>query len=72
MASVWQSYRAVVDQDSEIMATILEAKCGQYAAQVADFFASLHDEKGDTDCSGAWACVAERVRTRQWERTEEP
>lgn len=50
------------------MATVLEAKHGLHAAEVAEFFASLHIENGDESRSCAWADVAELVRQRQHER----
>ncbi len=52
----------------EVMATVLEARHGLHAAQVADFFASLQLENGDENRSYAWADVAERVRERELER----
>jgi hypothetical protein len=56
------------EREFEAMATVLEARHGLHAAEVADFFASLHIESGDESRSGAWADVAERVRQRQQDR----
>ena len=53
------------------MAIVLEAKHGLHAAEVADFFASLHTKRGDKSRSRAWASVAKRIRTREQERLEQ-
>jgi hypothetical protein len=50
------------------MASVLEAKHGLHAAEVADFFAAVHYKNGDAERSSAWADVAERVRERQRDR----
>jgi len=52
------------------MAAVLEAKHGLHAAQVADFFATMHTGYGDERRSMAWADVAERVRTRERDRLQ--
>jgi hypothetical protein len=55
-------------RDVEAMACVLEGRHGLLAADVADFFASVHDERGDAGRSWAWAGVAETVRTRERQR----
>lgn len=68
MASIRQSNQAKNEREFEAMATVLEARHGLHAAEVADFFANLHVDKGDESRSDAWANVAERVRQRQRDR----
>jgi hypothetical protein len=50
------------------MAVVLEGRHGNHAADVAEFFASLHRLQGDAGRSQAWAGVAALVRTRERER----
>jgi hypothetical protein len=57
-------------QDVEAMACVLEARHGQYATDVAEFFATMHSLEGDAGRSWAWAGVAETVRVRQRVRVE--
>ena len=71
MASIRQSNQAKNEREFEAMATVLEARHGLHAAEVADFFANLHVDKGDESRSHAWANVAERVRQRQHDRLYE-
>lgn len=71
MTSIWQPYRAMNEPEFEAMATVLEARHGLHAAEVAEFFASLHTDKGDECRSCAWSDVAERVRERQRERLQQ-
>jgi hypothetical protein len=71
MANIQQPYEAMKEREFEAMATVLEARHGLHAAEVADFFATLHIEKGDESRSGAWADVAERVRERQRRRLQQ-
>lgn len=52
-------------RDVEFMAQTLEGRHGLHAAEVAEFFASLHSERGDAGRSWAWAGVAELVRQRE-------
>ena len=59
------------EREFEAMATVLEARHGLHAAEVADFFASLHVDNGDESRSDAWADVAERVRERQLDRLQQ-
>ncbi|MDX2259314.1 MAG: hypothetical protein NW205_10420 [Hyphomicrobiaceae bacterium] len=55
----------------EFMAATLEARHGQYAADVAEFFSSLHHQSGDAGRCWAWAGVAELVRKRTLSRLGE-
>jgi hypothetical protein len=71
MANIQQPYEATKEREFEAMATVLEARHGLHAAEVADFFATLHVEKGDESRSCAWADVAERVRERQRRRLQQ-
>ncbi len=68
MANIRQSSTAMNEREFEAMATVLEARHGLHAAEVADFFACLHVESGDEHRSDAWADVAELVRQRQQDR----
>jgi hypothetical protein len=71
MTSICQPDPAAMNErEFEAMATILEARHGQHAAEVAEFFASLHIDQGDETRSNAWADVAERVRERQLARLQ--
>ena len=53
------------------MATVLEARHGLLAAEIAEFFSYLHVDQGDERRSTAWADVAELVRERQRARMHE-
>jgi hypothetical protein len=55
-------------QPFEVADRILEGRHGQFAAEVAEFFASLHTDRGDAGRSWAWAGVAARVRQRERQR----
>ena len=46
------------------MASMLEGQHGHYAANVADFFADVHGQRGDAGRAWAWQGVANRVRCR--------
>ena len=48
----------------DAMVAVLEGRHGVWAADVAEFFSTLHSLKGDAGRSWAWANVAERVRHR--------
>ena len=71
MENIRQLSGAMNEREFEAMATVLEAKHGLHAAEVAEFFACLHVEKGDERRSIAWADVAERVRQRQYDRQQQ-
>ncbi len=55
-------------RDVDVMASVLEGRHGLLAAEIAEFFSSLHDERGDAGRSWAWAGVAETVRLREHKR----
>jgi hypothetical protein len=55
----------------EAMVAVLEGRHGLWAAEVAEFFSTLHSLKGDAGRSWAWAGVAELVRRRTAARLEE-
>jgi hypothetical protein len=57
-------------RDVAAMAEVLEGRHGTLAAEVAEFFASYHGEKGDAGRSWAWSGVAELVRNRERARLE--
>jgi hypothetical protein len=57
-------------RDVRAMAEVLESKHGVLAAEIADFFAIYHGEKGDAGRSWAWSGVAELVRNRERARLE--
>lgn len=54
--------------DAELMACVLEGRHGSFAAEVAEFFAELHGQKGDARRSRAWTGVAQTVRKREDDR----
>ncbi len=55
----------------ETMVSVLESRHGAWAADVADFFATFHDLKGDAQRSRAWASVAKVARRRADNRQRE-
>jgi hypothetical protein len=57
-------------RDVENMACVLEGRHGLFAAEVADFFSSIHSQSGDAGRTWAWAGVAETVRQRQRQRMQ--
>lgn len=59
-------------RDVETMAEVLEGRHGAHAAEVAEFFASLHTVGGDAGRSWAWLGVAELVRLREKRRLSQP
>lgn len=59
---------APTHRDVDFMACVLEGRHGLYAADVADFFSTMHGERGDAGRSWAWAGVAETVRIRERDR----
>jgi hypothetical protein len=66
MASGWQFQQGATPTAGEVeaMVVVLEGRHGAWAADVADFFSSLHELKGDAGRSSAWAGVAEMIRRR--------
>lgn len=66
MSSGWQlqQYSTPTPTEVEAMAAVLEGKHGALAAEVAEFFSTLHSLKGDAGRSWAWAGVAETARRR--------
>jgi hypothetical protein len=69
MASGWHpTDDAAPALEAELMAVVLEGRHGHHAAEVAEFFASLHRQHGDAGRSRAWAGVADLVRKRENER----
>lgn len=57
-------------REVDTMACVLEGRHGAHAAEVADFFSSLHSQKGDAGRCWAWAGVAEKVRQRARQRMQ--
>lgn len=57
-------------RDVAAIAEVLEGRHGVLAAEVAEFFASYHGEKGDAGRAWAWCGVAELVRNRERARLE--
>lgn len=55
-------------REAELMAVVLEGRHGSHAADVAEFFAILHRQQGDSSRSRAWAGVARAVRKRESDR----
>lgn len=53
------------------MVAVLEGRHGAWAADVAEFFSTLHSLKGDAGRSWAWAGVADMVRRKAEARLAE-
>lgn len=72
MASSWHPDEDATPtpREVEFMAVTLEGRHGSHAADVAEFFSTLHSEKGDAGRSWAWAGVAELVRQRERRRLQ--
>jgi hypothetical protein len=51
-------------REVQVMAEVLEGRHGVYAAEVAEFFSTMHSLRGDAGRCWAWAGVAETVRVR--------
>ena len=66
MASGWHFQEDATPTPGEVeaMVAVLEGRHGAWAADVAEFFSTLHSLKGDAGRSWAWAGVAEMVRRR--------
>ncbi|MDX2157896.1 MAG: hypothetical protein SFW09_15460 [Hyphomicrobiaceae bacterium] len=65
----WQSDDATpTPGDVTNMAVVLEGRHGAFAAQVAEFFSTFHEQHGDVGRCWAWAGVAETIRVRERSR----
>jgi hypothetical protein len=58
-------------RDIERTAVVLEGQHGRWAAEIADFFAACHEQRGDFGRCWAWIGVADLVRERQRSRDVE-
>ena len=67
MSTSWHPEDGLTADAGEIdtMARVLEARHGQLAFEIAEFFASAHGHKGDAPRSWAWNVVAETIRRRE-------
>ena len=74
MSSGWQFEQDATPTPGEVdaMVAVLEGRHGALAAEVAEFFSSLHSLKGDAGRSWAWAGVADRIRHNVDARLQEP
>lgn len=72
-ATPWHPNEDVTPNPREVesMACVLEGRHGLYAAEVAEFFSSLHSVEGDAGRCWAWAGVAELIRKRERDRMTE-
>ncbi len=52
-------------RDVESMASVLEGRHGLFAAEIAEFFSSVHSQSGDAGRCWAWQGVAETIRRRE-------
>jgi hypothetical protein len=70
MQTNWHPEQGVTANPAEVdtMATVLEARHGAFASEIAEFFATLHGHKGDAPRSWAWNIVAETIRRREQSR----
>jgi hypothetical protein len=66
MTSGWHFQEDTTPTPAEVeaMVAVLEGRHGVLAADVAEFFSTLHSLKGDAGRSWAWAGVAEMVRRK--------
>lgn len=73
MTSGWQFEHDATPTPGEIeaMVAVLEGRHGALAADVAEFFSTMHSLKGDSGRSWAWAGVAEMVRSKAEARLRE-
>lgn len=71
MTIVWRPEEDVTPTPREVesMAALLESQHGCHAADIAEFFATLHSQRGDAGRCWAWSGVAESVRERERART---
>lgn len=51
-------------REAEALVSVLESRHGVWAADVADFFSTFHNLKGNAARSAAWAGVAQLARRR--------
>lgn len=67
MAMTWHPDEDVTPTPSEVdnMASALEGRHGAFAAEVAEFFSTMHSQQGDAGRCWAWAGVAETIRRRE-------
>jgi hypothetical protein len=74
MASGWNLHEDATPTLGEVdaMVAVLEGRHGAWAADVAEFFSTLHSLKGDVGRSWAWAGVAELARRKAQARLAEP
>lgn len=70
MAVDWQADEDATPtpNDVDFMASVLEGRHGMHAADIAEFFSSMHGVRGDAGRSWAWAGVANTVRLRERNR----
>ena len=73
MQSNWHPEQGVTANPAEVdtMASVLEGRHGSFAAEIAEFFAATHGQKGDASRSWAWNIVAETIRRREQVRQAE-
>jgi hypothetical protein len=66
MASGWHFHEDATPTPGEVeaMVAVLEGRHGTFAAEVADFFSTMHSLKGDAGRSWAWAGVADLARRK--------
>ncbi len=71
MTTLWHPDNDVTPtpRDVDMMASVLEGRHGQHAADVADFFSTYHSLEGDAGRCWAWAGVAETIRKRTKDRS---
>jgi hypothetical protein len=70
MATSWHPEEGVAATPDEVdaMARVLEARHGSHAAEIAEFFALAHGQKGDAPRAWAWNGVAETIKQRTDQR----
>lgn len=73
MASGWHFREDATPTPGEMeaMVAVLEGRHGAWAAEVADFFSTMHSLRGDTGRSWAWADVADLARRKAEARARE-
>ncbi len=58
--------------DVDALAAVVEGRHGSHAAEIAEFFATYHEGRGDVGRAWAWVGVAEAVRERERLRLRPP